>query len=86
MPKLAHAKADHEWNRPAVESTVRSWYRHLSISTEVETMQVKREWEERFAQLPPGGDTEQLPAMQKLVWQDLPKFVPTRGIMCVVLQ
>lgn len=78
IPSLASAKADHQWGRPVVESTIRAWYRFLSVNA-TDDMKVRQEWEARFAALPPDGDTEQLPPGQKLVWHQLPKFTPARG-------
>ena len=77
-PQLAKAKADDDWNRTTVESTVRQWYKFMSLS-ESEHVQVTSDWETRFAALPIGGDTNLLPAASKLIWHELPKFKPIRG-------
>jgi hypothetical protein len=52
VPSLASAKPDHQWGRPVVESTIRAWYKFLSVSA-TDDMKVRQEWEARFAALPP---------------------------------
>ena len=83
-PILAEGKACHKWGREIVESTVRSWFRFMGLSPASET-RVRSDWETRFSTLPVGVtanggvDMEQLSEKLKLVWQDLPSFVPVRG-------
>ena len=77
-PQLAKAKLDEEWNRTMVESTVRHWYKYMTLRPSEKT-QVTSDWEERFAALPTGGDTNLLPRSKRLVWRALPRFNPIRG-------
>lgn len=72
-PNLAAAKPDAEWGRLAVESTVRKWYTHMSTDSAAQAQSIRKEWEERFAGLPAGGDTNLLPNARKLTWIDLPR-------------
>lgn len=78
FPKLAKAKPDSEWGRETVQSTVRSWYRHMRVAA-AEHERIKYNWEARFTALPPGGDTTQLPPPLQLRWADLPRYSPVRG-------
>jgi hypothetical protein len=71
-PPIARAKADAAWGRAEVEGTVRSWFRFMSTSSVNELNDIKREWTERFNQLPIDGDASQLSASLMLQWQDLP--------------
>ena len=78
-PKLAKAKAEHEWSGSTVISTVRQWYRFIANSTSpTDETKIRTEWEQRFENLPPEGDTDQLALSFKPVWQDLPRFKPVR--------
>jgi hypothetical protein len=80
LPLLAHAKADEEWGRCAVEGTLRAWYRFMTTDSEVHMAQIKAEWESRFNLLPAGGNTDLLPAARRLIWTALPQrsFLPRR--------
>tara|TARA_B110001452_G_scaffold119226_1_gene98931 strand:- start:231 stop:2348 length:2118 start_codon:yes stop_codon:yes gene_type:complete len=71
-PKLAKAKDDAAWKRPTVESTIRTWYRFMTVSPP-ELERIRTEWESRFAALPPNGDVEQLAPSQQLRWVELPR-------------
>ena len=79
-PALATAKSDHQWNRTTVTTTIRQWYRYISMRKgEAEQTRVRNEWEARFENLPPDGDTNQLASSMKPKWHALPRFRPVRG-------
>ena len=71
QPALAKGKADHEWRKDTVISTVRAWFQvmHLNLG---ELARVKQDWQARFDALPPDGDTNQLAESYKPAWLPLP--------------
>eukprot|EP00965_Chrysotila_dentata_P219560 6191214-Pleurochrysis_carterae.AAC.1 len=73
-PPLAKAKPDQRWSRASVESTIRAWYRFMVLDTPEELSKVKSEWAAVFNNLPPDGDTAQLPDEKQLQWEELPKM------------
>ena len=78
VPKLAKAKDDATWKRSTVESTIRTWFRYMTVNP-AELVRIRTEWESRFAALPPNGDVEQLSPSQQLRWVELPRRVEQRS-------
>ena len=77
-PELKKAKPDASWRRAEVESTVRAWFRWMSVQAS-ELVRIKQEWETCFANLPPpDGDTSFMPHGLQLEWVDLPEHEPSR--------
>ena len=79
-PDLKSLKADSEWRRAEVETTVGAWLRYISkgvLPGEASTF--KQAWANRFAVLPPDGDVSKLPDTHKLAWVDLPISSAIRG-------
>ena len=78
QPPLARGKPDSQWRKSDVMNTVRAWFPYMTCSA-AEQQRHRHDWEERFSNLPPDGDVEQLPPGLKLPWVELLPQRPLRG-------
>ena len=78
QPPLAPGKPDSSWQKSVVMNTVRAWFPYMTCS-EAEQQRYRHDWEERFSNLPPDGDVNQLAPAFKLPWVELPAQRPLRG-------
>ena len=74
-PPIAPSKSDATWGRGFIEATIRAWYSLMVVDSD-KLKDIKKEWEARFAALPPREDStnaDAIPEEHKLVWRDLPR-------------
>ena len=67
--------ADEVWHRPAVQTNVRRWLPHLGLAPAV-LHEAELDWVKTFQALATNGDPTTLADHLKLVWEELPRFVP----------